>query len=69
MGKSFVFAVLTLTIALGLIGLLAYTSESVHHTASPAPAITEVARPRITPLPVEREIGPTLHGTGLMLTH
>ncbi|HSL50389.1 MAG TPA: hypothetical protein VK878_15080 [Candidatus Deferrimicrobiaceae bacterium] len=57
MGKSWIFALLTLTIALGLIGLLAYTSESVHHTAEPAPAITE------------REMGPTLHRNGLMLTH
>jgi hypothetical protein len=69
MGKSWIFALLTLTIALGLIGLLAYTSESVHHTAEPAPGITERARARSVSGPVEREMGPTLHRNGLMLTH
>lgn len=69
MGKSWIFALLTLAMALGLIGLLAYTSESVHRVGEPARTITEVPRPRVTPVPVEREIGPTLHGTGLMLTH
>ena len=57
MAKRWIFTGLTVAMALGLIGLLAYTSESVHHTAEPAPAITE------------REMGPTLHRNGLMLTH
>ncbi|HEY7436739.1 MAG TPA: hypothetical protein VIE41_16485 [Methylomirabilota bacterium] len=69
MGKSWMVSLLTLAIALGLIGLLAYTSESVHHVAYPARTVTDVARPRATPAPAEREMGPTLHGTGLMLTH
>jgi hypothetical protein len=55
MSKSWIFSLLTLTIALGLIGLLAYTSESVHHAAGPAPA--------------ERESGPTFDRNGLLLTH
>ena len=71
MAKRWIFT--GLTVALGLIGLLAYTSESVHRVAQPAPTITEVERPRITPAPaerpVEREVGPTFHGTGLMLTY
>lgn len=69
MGKSWIFALLTLTIALGLIGLLAYTSESVHHVAEPPRTVTDVAPPHATPAPAEREMGPTFHGTGLMLTH
>jgi hypothetical protein len=69
MTKRWIFTGLTVAMALGLIGLLAYTGESVHRVAAPAPTITEVARPRITPVPAEREVGPTLHGTGLMLTY
>lgn len=68
MGKRWIF-VLTVALALGLIGLLAYTSESVHRVAQPPRTITEVPRPRIAPAPVEREMGPTVNGTGLMLTY
>ena len=35
MGKRWIFT-LTVAVALGLIGLLAYTSESVHRVAEPA---------------------------------
>jgi len=49
MAKSWIAALLTLPLALGLIGLLACTSVSV-------------------PGRGEREVGPTLHRTGLMLT-
>ena len=35
MGKRWIFA-LTVALALGLIGLLAYTSESVHHVGGAA---------------------------------
>ena len=70
MRKNWVIGLLTLTIALGLIGLLAYTSESVHQVAAPAPVITEVARPLVVPVPAEREAGPIFHrSTGLLLTH
>ncbi len=73
MAKRWIFTGLTVAMVLGLIGLLAYTSESVHHVAEPPRPSREVARPRVTPAPaerpVEREIGPTLHGTGLMLTY
>jgi hypothetical protein len=69
MGKTWLFGLLTLPIALGLIGLLAYTSESVHEVAAPGPAITEAARPRIVTAPTEREVGPILHATGLLLSH
>jgi hypothetical protein len=54
MGKRWIFA-LTVAVALGLIGLLAYTSESVHRVTEPAPTITEVPRPRIAPAPAEAE--------------
>lgn len=67
MGKRWIFA-LTVALALGLIGLLAYTSESVHRVAEPSIG-PEVARPRIAPAPAEREIGPTVNGAGLMLTY
>jgi hypothetical protein len=68
MGKRWIFA-LTVGLVLGLIGLLAYTSESVHRVAEPPRIGTEVARPRIVPAPAEREIGPTVNGSGLMLTY
>jgi len=73
MAKRWIFTGLTVAMALGLIGLLAYTSESVHRAGEPARTITEVERPAVTPVPaerpVEREVGPTFHGTGLMLTY
>lgn len=69
MGKSWIFALLTVTIALGLIGLLAYTSESVHRVTEAAPTLTGGARPESAPARGEREIGPVLHHNGLMLTH
>ena len=68
MGKRWIFA-LTVALALGLIGLLAYTSESVHRAAEPPQISTEVARPTVEPVPAEREVGPTVDGTGLMLTY
>ena len=68
MGKRWIFA-LTVAVALGLIGLLAYTSESVHHVAAPVPATTEAAPARVAPVPAEPESGPTMNGTGLMLTY
>jgi hypothetical protein len=68
MGKRWIFA-LTVALALGLLGLLAYTSESVHRVAQPPQSSTEVARPGIVPVPAEREVGPTVNGTGLMLTY
>jgi hypothetical protein len=68
MGKRWILA-LTVALALGLIGLLAYTSESVHRVAEPPRTITEVPEPRVGPVPAEREIGPTVNGTGLMLTY
>jgi hypothetical protein len=69
MGKSWLLGLLTLTIALGLIGLLAYTSESIHRTAAPTPAITAPADARSRSDSVEREMGPIFHRNGLMLTH
>ncbi|MGH7403988.1 MAG: hypothetical protein ACREKQ_16285 [Candidatus Rokuibacteriota bacterium] len=69
MGKSWILSLLTLTIALGLIGLLAYTSESVHRVAAPASRLTEEAPPTVAPARGEAEIGPILHRNGLMLTH
>jgi len=68
MGKRWILA-LTVALALGLIGLLAYTSESVHGVAAPPPISAEVARPAVEPVPAEREVGPTVNGTGLMLTY
>jgi hypothetical protein len=69
MGKNWIFALLTLTVALGLIGLLAYTSESVRHTAEPAPATAAPVKAKTVSAPAERETGPTFHRNGLMLTH
>jgi hypothetical protein len=60
MGKSWVLSLLTVTIMLGLVWLLALTSESVHRPG-------EAARP-LTPS-VEPETGPTFQRNGLMLTY
>jgi hypothetical protein len=68
MSKRWIF-VLSVALALGLIGLLAYTGESVHQVAEPPRTISEVPGLRIAPVPAEREIGPTVDGSGLMLTH
>lgn len=68
MSKRWIFA-LTVALALGLIGLLAYTSESVHRVTEPAPTITEEPQSRIAPVPAEPEVGPAANGTGLMLTY
>jgi hypothetical protein len=69
MGKRWIFA-LTVAVVLGLIGLLAYTSESVHRVGDPVPAVTSGAAPaRVAPVPAEPESGPTVNGSGLMLTY
>lgn len=64
MRKSWIFVLLTATIATGLIGLLTYTSESVHRVVPPGATITGATRPA----PADREIGPT-YRNGLLLTH
>jgi len=68
MSKRWIFA-LTVALGLGLIGLLAYTSESVHPVAATPQKSIGAARPTVEPVPLEREIGPTLNNTGLMLTY
>ena len=70
-GKRLVFGVLTLTMVACLIGLLAFTGESVHR-AQPRAELGRVnfdaqsARPAG---PAEPEMGPTDRGNGLMLTY
>jgi hypothetical protein len=68
MGKSWVLLLLTLTIMLGLVGLLALTSESVHHPGEPARPLSEASPSSVTPS-VEPEPGPTFQRNGLMLTY
>lgn len=68
MRKRSVFSLLTLTIVLGLIGLLAFTSESVHHLSAPVRPTTEAPRSSVTPS-AEPEPGPTFLRNGLMLTY
>lgn len=68
MGRRWIFA-LTVAAMLSLIGLLAYTSESVHRVAAPPRISPEVARPTVEPVPHEREVGPTVNSSGLMLTY
>jgi hypothetical protein len=70
-GKRWVFGVLTLTMVACLIGLLAFTGESVHRTVPRAELgrvifDTQSARP---PGPAEPEMGPIDRGNGLMLTY
>jgi hypothetical protein len=71
MGKRWVVAVLTLTTVACLVGLLAFTGESVHRTLPRAKLgrvtfDTQSARPAG---PAEPEMGPTDRGNGLMLTY
>jgi len=68
MRKSYVLSLLTLTIMLALVGLLTFTSESVHHLSEPARSTPEEPRSSVTP-PVEPETGPTFQRNGLMLTY
>lgn len=69
MGKRWIF-VLSVAAVLGLIGLLAYTGESVHRVAEPPRIGSEAPpRPAVEPVPREREVGPTVDSTGLMLTY
>jgi hypothetical protein len=67
MGKSWVLSLLTLTIMLGLVGLLALASESVHPPGAPARPLTEASRSSVTPS-VEPETGPVFQRNGLMLS-
>lgn len=69
MAKSWVFGLLTLTIMLGLIGLLAFTSESVHRVVAPVQPPEAAPAPAPAVPPVEPEMGPMFHGNGLMLTY
>jgi len=68
MRKSCVLSLLTLTIMLALVGLLAFTSEPAHHLSEPARSTPEEPRSSVTP-PVEPETGPTFQRNGLMLTY
>ncbi len=68
MGKSWVLSLLTVTIMLGLVGLLALTSESVHHRAEVARPLAEAPR-SFGATPVAPETGPTFQRNGLMLTY
>jgi hypothetical protein len=69
MSKNSIFALLTLTIALGLIALLAFTGETVHRLAKPAPTSPERVQARTVTGSLDHEMGPTLHRNGLLLTH
>jgi len=68
MQKRWIFG-LTVAVALGLIGLLAYTSESVHRVSDPGRSTITAPPARVAPAPAEPESGPTVNGTGLMLTY
>ena len=68
MGKSCVLSLLTVTIMLALVGLLALTSESVHRLPEPARPRPGAARSHVAH-PVLPETGPTFERNGLMLTY
>ena len=68
MGKSWVFGLLTLAIALGLIGLLAFASESVYRVVEPREPFVDPGAAHAAP-PAEPEMGPIYHGSGLLLTY
>ena len=68
MGKNWIFGLLTLTIALGLIGLLAFTSESIHGLVEPRATLVDPGAAHAAP-PVEPETGPMYHASGFLLTY
>jgi len=70
MGKRWVFAVVTVAIVGCLIGLLAFTGESVHRVGPRSTIHRAIsnARPEARPA-TEPEMGPTYQGNGLMLTY
>jgi|HubBroStandDraft_6_1064221.scaffolds.fasta_scaffold37985_3 hypothetical protein len=69
MRKRCVFGMLVLTVVLALIGLLAFTSESVHRVPAAGHSLTDVPWPALTPPAAEPETGPLLQDNGLMLTY
>ncbi len=58
--KSWMCALVTLSIVIGMIGLLAFTGEPVHH-------VTESVS--VAPTAGEPETGPMIQANGLMLTY
>jgi hypothetical protein len=68
MSKSWILSLLTLTIMLALVGLLALTSESVHRLGEPTRPLTEASPSWVAPS-VEPETGPVFQRNGLMLTY
>jgi hypothetical protein len=68
MGKRCVFGMLMLTVVLALIGLMAFTSESVHRGLRPEQSLTEVQWPHAAPPAPEPPTGPVMRD-GLLLTY
>ncbi len=67
--KSWMCALVTLTIVIGMIGLFAFTGESVHRVTEPVRTFTDVPRAPVPPAAVEPEMGPVIQDNGLMLTY
>lgn len=71
-GKGWVLGILTLTMVVCLIGLLAFTGEPIHRTPGHVEIGRVVSDSMLTARPagpVEPEMGPTYQGNGLMLTY
>jgi hypothetical protein len=68
MGKRCVFGMLMLTVVLALIGLMAFTSESVHRVLRSEQSLTEVPSPHAAPPAPEPAMGPMMRD-GLLLTY
>jgi hypothetical protein len=68
MGKRCVFGMLVLTVVLALIGLMAFTSESVHRVLRPEQSLSEVPWPHVEPPAPEPATGPMMRD-GLLLTY
>ena len=71
MAKRWMFALITLVVIAGLIGLLAYSGETRHRALLRTDVGHQVTpdAPSAQPAVPEPEMGPTYQGNGLMLTY
>jgi len=69
MRKRCVFGVLVLTVVVAVMGLLAFTGESLHRVPPAEHSSIDVPWPALTAPTPEPETGPLMQDNGLMLTY
>ncbi len=67
--KTWMCVLVTLSIVIGVIGLFAFTGESVHHVTDPARIFADVSHTRGAAPAAEPQMGPVIQPNGLMLTY